>query len=459
MKKLIKEAICFNYKMVKDTKLYDILEIKPDATEAQIKKAYNKLSKIWHPDKHTDPEDKKKASEKFQEINRAKETLLNHESRKVYDDIGMDFFNPENQAPQNAGPNPFADFGNIFGGGFPFGMGGMGPMGMGGMPGMGPRQKQPENIMEPINVTLDQIYNEETIDFSYKQKHSCSKCDGEGTKSGKTSKCDGCKGQGVKVQMIRMGPMIQQSMAECHQCKGKGKVIADEDKCETCTGKGHVVKDKTIQVKLISRLNHGFKMTLEGKGHQLKEGKTDLILVVNEKPHMQFKRYENDLFVDIDIKLYQALFGFEKILTHMDGRKLHLSCSGSTDFKEIRKINNEGMKISNNSKGDLYIRFNIVLPNFTSLPTETKTQLKSLLQSFDKAEVQQENQVLKTQNLTKTVLTDCKQSDSINQLMDSIKNNKQKEFKKSNKKAFDDSDNSDFEMDNENDGPSQCVHQ
>lgn len=433
--------------MVKDTKLYDVLEIKPDATDAQIKKAYNKLSKIWHPDKHSDPEEKKEATETFQEINRAKETLLNQESRKIYDEIGMDFFNAENQAAQNAGPNPFADFGNIFGGGFPFG----------GMGGMGPRQKQPENIVEPINVTLDQIYNEENIDFSYKQKNYCSKCNGEGTKSGKTSKCEGCKGQGVKIQMVRMGPMVQQSMIECQQCNGKGKIIQNEDKCEICDGKEYVIKEKTIQVKLISRLNHGFKMTLDGKGHQLKQCKTDLILVVNEKPNLQFKRYENDLFIDVDIKLYQALFGFDKMLTHMDGRKLHLSCSGSTDFRMIRKINNEGMKVSHNSRGDLFVRFNIILPNLSNLPTDTKLQFKSLLQSFDKVEVQQESQVIKTPNLTKTILSECKQSDTINNLMDTLKNNKQKEFKKSYKKEFDDSDSSEAEA--ENTGQPQCVQQ
>ncbi len=454
--------------MVKDSKLYDILEIKPDATDAQIKKAYNKLSKIWHPDKHPEPEAKKKASEKFQEINQAKETILNPESRKIYDDIGMDFFNPENQGGPPPGPNPFGDFGNIFGGGFPFGMGGMGmgPMGMGGMGmggmGMGPRQRKNEDIVEPINVTLDQIFKEESIDFSYKQKHSCSKCDGEGTKSGKTSKCESCNGKGVKVQVVRMGPMVQQSMAECHSCKGKGKTVADEDKCETCTGKGYTVKDKTIQVKLISKLNHGFKMTLEGKGHQLKEGKTDLVLVINELPNNTFKRYDNDLFVDMDLKLYQALFGFEKILTHMDGRKLHLSCSGSTDFKSVRKISGEGMKNSHGPNGDLYVRFNIVLPNFTNLPADTKSQLKSLLQSFDKAEVQQENQVSKTQNLTKTVLSECKQSDNINQLMDSLKNNNQKQFKKPGKKSnsFEDSDSdSNFDTSDDMGGQQQCVHQ
>jgi DnaJ-class molecular chaperone len=442
--------------MVKDTQLYDTLEINFDATNSEIKKAFNKLSKEWHPDKwssRTDAE-KKQATEKFQEISNAKEILLDREKREAYDKLGMDFFNPENQQDQHTGPNPFADFGNIFGGGFPFG--GMGGH-MGGM-GMGPRQKQPENIVEPIDVTLEQIYNKASINFGYKQKHFCSKCDGEGTKLGKSSKCLGCDGQGSKVQVIRMGPMIQQSVVHCHQCKGKGKVISEEDKCEFCTGKGHTVKDIQITVPLISKLNHGFKMVLEGKGHQLKEGKTDLILVVNEKSHSQFKRHENNLFVDVNIKLYQALFGFDKILTHMDGRQLHLSCAGSTDFKQIRKISNEGMKISEKDKGDLYIRFNIDLPNLSS---DTKLQLKNLLQSFDKTEVQQENEVSKAINLTTTVLTNCTQSQSenINQLFDSIKNNKQKEFKKSNKNGFDDSDNSDYDMETENDGQPQCVQQ
>ena len=144
----------------------------------------------------------------------------------------------------------------------------------------------------------------------------------------------------------------------------------------------------------------------------------------------------------------------------MDGRNLHLSCSGATEFKMIRKINNEGMTVSNNSKGDLFIRFNIILPNFTVLPADTKSQLKSLLQSFEKAEVQQEAQTIKTPNLTKTVLSDCKQSETINNLMDSLKNNKQRGFK-TNKKHFDDSDSdsSDSDIDSDMQGTPQCVHQ
>ncbi len=442
--------------MVKDTTLYDILEMTPDASEALLKKSFNKLSKIWHPDKHPDPKDKEHATKKFQELNRAKEILLDKEKRDLYDQIGMDIFKTEAQGNPNQ-PNPF-DMG-----GFPFGMGGF-PFGMGGM---GQQSRQPEDIVEPINVTLDQIYNEQTVDFSYKQKNFCTKCDGEGSKDGKQTKCQVCDGKGVKVQVIRMGSMIQQSVGECHGCKGKGKVIDDTNRCDCCNGKGYTNKDKTIQIPLKSGLMNGYKMTLEGKGHQFKNTKTNLIVVINEEPNKVFKRYDDDLFVDVELKLYQALFGFEKILTHLDGRKLHISCSGKTDFNMIRKISGEGIKNLKNTKGDLYVKFNISLPNFTTLPAETKSQLKTLLQAFDKAEVQNESQVNKTPNLTKTIMMDCKaeQADQINHLLDSIKNTPQKQFKKSRKhkaQMGSDMSDSDFEMDN--DGPggpggAQCVQQ
>ena len=443
--------------MVKDTILYDRLELTPDATEAQIKKAYNKLSKLWHPDKH--PEDKKEeANRKFQEINQAKEILLDKDKRGTYDELGMDMFNPENQAGP-PGPNPFADFGNIFGGGFPFGMPGMGPMG--GMPMGGRHAKGPEPIIENLEVTLEQLYNEESINFDYKQKVSCVKCDGNGSKDGKSTECASCKGKGVRVQVIRMGPMIQQSVGECHNCKGKGKVIEEDNKCDSCNGKCYTYKDKNISIPLKSGLVDGNKITLTGKGHQFKEDKTDLILVINVVPHKIFKRMNEDLFVTMELKLYQALFGFDKVVTHLDGRKLHISCSGKTDFNNVRKVSGEGMKTLNGKKGDLYIRFTCNLPNYNTLPNDTKTQLKSLLQSFDKSEAQAEAQISKTPNLVKTIISDCKaeQSEQINQLLENLKNQSSKPKKKKNMMSSDNSD-SDLEMDSDHDNMQQgCVQQ
>lgn len=448
--------------MVKDTILYDRLEIPPDSSETQIKKAYNKLSKVWHPDKHVNstPEQKEQSISKFQELGQAKEILLDSEKRQMYDHLGMDMFNGGSDGPSaQPGHNPFADFGNIFGNGFPFSMG--------GMPGMNPRQSEPEDIVESLDVSLEQIYNEETINFTYKQKNNCQKCDGEGSKDGKTTKCSMCDGRGSIVHDMRMGNMIQRSIAECNGCRGKGKVIEETNKCDTCNGKCYVVKEKIIQIPLKSGLAHGNKISLSGKGNQFKNSKTDLILVINEKTHQIFKRLENNLFVDIELKLYQALFGFDKMLTHLDGKQLHISSSGKTDFNTIRKISGEGMKSLQGDKGDLYIKFTVELPNFTTLPNVTKNQLKSILQTFDKPEVAVEEEVIKNTNLVKTIITDCKQEqqDVLLEAFNHIKNanskkennfNKQNNFNRQNR--FNNSDD-DFDMSNAQEGPPGCTQQ
>lgn len=406
--------------MVKETTLYDRLEITSDANEQQIQKAYFKLSKKLHPDKHASAteEERAVATQKFQEINQAKEILLDKEKRELYDRVGMNMFNPEFQEGHQGG-NPFNHFSNMFNHGFPFGM---------GMP-QSNRTKPPENITETINVSLEQLYNELPVDITYKHKHYCVKCNGEGTKDGKSSTCNGCDGKGMRVQVVQMGLMMQQSITECPQCKGKGNVIKSDNSCNECTGKGYSYRNRTITVPLKSGLMHGNKVNLSGKGHQLKTTKTDLIITINELTHDLFKRNNDDLFVEVELKLYQALFGFDKIITHMDGRKLHISSSGRTEFNMIRKITGEGMKhLTSNTKGDLYIKFIINIPNLMTLPNETRQQLKSIIQSFDKAEVQTELQVTKTSNLIKTIINDCKaeQQMQLSQMFNNLKLNQTK---------------------------------
>lgn len=400
--------------MVRDTTLYDRLEVPPNASESDIKKEYNRLSKKWHPDKN--PNNVEEATKKFQEISQAKDVLLDKERRALYDQHGMGMFD----SPQASGPtvNPFQDFADIFGASFPFGMG--------SMPGWQSRNPPQEDIIETINVTLEQLYNGDTINFNYTQRMSCTKCDGEGVKEGKQSTCQDCQGKGMRTQVTRMGPIIQQITSPCNTCRGKGKSVKDEDKCEQCNGRGFNNKDKSIQIPLKPGLSNGNKICLSGKGHQLKNIKSDLILVINELPHKTFRRYQNDLFIEVNLKLYQALFGFDKVIEHLDKRKLHISCSGKTDFNTIRKISGEGLRLINSeNKGDLYIRFNINLPNLSSLPQEMKSQLKVLLQSFDMTEVNNETRVLKTPNLMKTILNDCKpeQTVMLNKIIDNIKEN------------------------------------
>ena len=436
--------------MVRDKELYNILEVESNADEAHIKKAYTKLSKMWHPDKN--PNNELEATKKFQEINKAKEILLDEEKRKIYDQIGMDIFKNGMESTDNDGHNPFSNFGNMFGGGFPFGM-----PGMPGMPGRGQQKKAPEDIIEKLDVTLEQIYNQENVQFAYKYKVSCVSCNGEGTKDGNTSTCSTCQGKGMRVNVVRMGNMIQQSVSPCAPCGGRGSFVNEGNKCVPCKGKTFIIKDKTISVPLKTGLSSGNKILLSGKGHQFKSMKTDLVLVINELSHKVFKRNDNDLFIDVELKLYQALFGFDKTFIHLDKRELHLSCPSNTEFNKIRKISGEGMKtIHSKTNGDLYIRFTIDLPNFISLPPDTQTQLKSILQLFDKAELAIELQIPTKTTLVKTILSDCKLDESIN-----INNIIYNLNNISNGMPNGHDDNSEGTSDNERrqTGPGECVQQ
>jgi DnaJ-class molecular chaperone len=388
--------------MAKDNTLYNRLEISSDASETDIKKAYNRLSKIYHPDKVHDESEKEKANIKFSEINQAKEVLLDSEKRSMYDQLGMEMFSSEGQAQQH---NPFEHMFN--GGGFQFG-------------NMHQPQERQQDVVKVVDVTLEQIYNEEVINFTFKQKVCCNTCNGEGTKDGKTSTCSICNGQGKCVQVIRMGNMIQQIVARCNECNGKGSKMTESNKCNDCNGKGCQQKDKSVSIPLKSGLTHGNKINLSGKGHNLKTGKTDLIIVINELPHKLFKRHNDDLYLSIELKLYQALFGFDKVINHLDGRKLHLNVQTKTDYGMVRRIENEGIKSLQNVKGQLYIKFYFTLP---TLNNDNISLIKSTLQNVDKLEVHSEKQILSTPNLQIIKSYDCNtsHSDRIKQLFENIK--------------------------------------
>lgn len=388
--------------MVKDTILYDRLEIKSNATPEEIKKNYFRLSKIWHPDKHQDENDKIKATQKIQEINEAKEILLDEQKRGLYNQIGMSIFENGNNN-QHDDFNPFGShFENMFGQHFPFGN--MGNMG-------GNRNKEEnEDLIEKINVTLEQLYNEIPVNFTYKYKSYCIKCNGEGYKNGYNPSCKSCDGKGMKVHLIKMGPMIQQQIVQCNVCNGSGKIVNDNNKCDQCNGNCYNYKEKTIQIPLKSGLTTENKINFSGKGHHYKNNKTNLIILINELPHDIFKRNNDDLFINIELKLYQALFGFNKVITHLDGRLLHINHTGKTEYNTIKYIQEEGMKsLNNNTKGNIYIKFTIKLPDINNMGLENKAILKTLLESTEQDECNSENNICNMEKLNKTKLFNCKQ--------------------------------------------------
>ena len=379
--KLFKDYIPYNL-MVKDTKLYDILEIQTSATDVEINKQYKLLAKKYHPDKNIGDEN---ASKKLQEINEAKEILLNPEKRRLYDQVGLDMIN--GNAP--TGPSP-EDIFNMFGGGRE-------------------RQQEKENIIINQEVSLEDIYNEKPIQINFKQKNSCERCNGEGTRDGKSNKCNHCDGKGIKIQVIQMGPMIQQMQSTCGNCRGTGKIIIPDNKCNECGTNGFKLKDVTINVPLKNGLSNGQQIQLQNIGHNLKDGKTDVIIIIQEKEHSQFKREGNNLVIDIELKLYQALFGFDKLIKHLDGRQLHISHNGITNYGTKRKIHSEGMgDLRSGGKGDLIINFTFKLPTITK--PDIIQNLQYNLKTINQEESNKEVEIrVNNSKYVKTIMTDYKE--------------------------------------------------
>jgi DnaJ-class molecular chaperone len=178
-----------------------------------------------------------------------------------------------------------------------------------------------------------------------------------------------------------MGPMIQQIQRPCEICRGTGKNI-NINKCNFCDD-GYKTKEISIKIPLKKEFSNGQQLTLPNHGHQFKNEKTDLIIIINEKIHPIFKRHNNDLCIDIELKLFQAIYGFEKIIKHLDNRELHISYNGKTEFGTFKKIPNEGMK-----NGDLYIKFTFKLPLLDNI--EVSSKLLYLLKILDQDEANNE---------------------------------------------------------------------
>lgn len=418
--------------MVRDTILYDRLGVQSDSTDKEIKKAYHKLSLKWHPDKNKSEE----ADLKFKEISEAYNILSDPEKRKMYDQIGVDMLKNGAEGPQFDPNDIFQQFMSQMGGS-PFG-GGFNPFGGGSPFGDNPSHNNNEDCNVELAVSLDEIYNEVEKTINYKQKNYCKKCNGNGTKSGKSSKCSSCNGTGKTVIVRQIGNMIQQMVRSCQECNGSGESVNNNDKCNECNGNKYHYKDKVFKFTLKKGLSEGNKISIRGEGHHFNNEKTNLNIFIKEKPHHTFTRNGNDLHMDLNIRLYQLLFGFKKVIKHLDGRELLVILdkikinSFSDDIVYI--IKNEGMYDMNNNRGNIVVKINIEPIDLTKLEDTELTVLKKLLVKLDIEEYKRETHITNNQNnYIKTKL---------------------KRYEQSNNNY-----NRDYNRDYNEGGPSQCAHQ
>jgi len=263
---------------VDTTKYYKLLEVDKNASDSDVKKAYRKLAIKHHPDKGGDPD-------KFKEITRAYEVLSDSDKRAKYDQGGEDAVNGE------GGGDPTDIFDAFFGGG--------GRRGGGG----GKKRQKTKDVVQQLKVTLEQMYNGQTKKMAITREVI--------DKKKGVQQCSNCDGRGVKVEVIRMGPMIQQMQSACNACGGQGKSFKTKKEREI------------LEVHIQKGSFDGHKIPFREMADEHPDADTgDVIFVLKQEEHKEFKRKGADLFLERKIALAEALCGFEMDVTHLDGRKL-----------------------------------------------------------------------------------------------------------------------------------------
>jgi len=331
---------------------YNILEEERSADEKEIKKAYRKLSKQYHPD--VNPDDKV-AEEKFKEIADAYSVLSDPEKKSNYDQYGS------------------AD-GNPFGGGDPFGGGGMDDIfsqffGGGRRRGQ-VRKPKGRDLRVTLHLTLEEIYTGVDKKIKYKHMKKCEPCNGEG---GETQTCGSCKGSGVVSQVVNtpFGRMRQET--ECPTCSGKGKIL--KSTCGVCNGKGGKITEENLTINIPKGVHDGQMMQSRGMGDFVRGGVAgDLIVQLVEIPHEKFVRNGDDLLHKLKIPYHTLVLGGPMEVETIDG-KIRINIKEGTDIGENLRVPGKGLYNTNNPhKGDLIIETWLDVPKKISKEHREKVE-------------------------------------------------------------------------------------
>lgn len=337
--------------MAVETEYYDVLGVSPNAGDDEIKKAYRKKALRAHPDKGGDPE-------VFKDLTHAYEVLSDSNKRAVYDQAGKAGLEGGG-GMGGGGMDPQDLFSQLFGGGGGFFGGGGG----GGRPS-GPRKGK--DLVHRIAVSLEDLYKGKVQKLALSKSVICKGCEGRGGKKGSVTTCSSCRGQGVKVMLRQLGPMMQQIQQPCNECEGTGEMMNPKDRCKQCNGKKTNSERKVLEVHIDKGMKSGQQIKFQGESDQapgVVPG--DVVIVLEEKPHPRFQRKGDDLFCEAEIDLLTALGGGEFAIEHLDERMVHVTIVPGEIIKPnaLKVISHQGMpSFRHHELGDLYVRINVKFP-------------------------------------------------------------------------------------------------
>lgn len=336
---------------------YQVLGIDKKASKEEIKSAFRKLAHKFHPDKNNGDE------KKFKEVNEAYQVLSDDKKRAEYDTYGRVF---EGGAPGGGASGGFGfDFGDLFRGAG--GMGGGNPdledlfQGFFGGGGGGRRTKRGRDISIDIQISFADAVFGTSRNVLISKVGACDTCKGTGAKKGTSQvKCSQCGGKGKITESRRSILGTFTTERECDKCFGVGEI--PKEACLECYGKGVLKKSEELNIKIPAGMDDGEMIRLSGQGEAVTKGTAgDLYVKIHVEKHPTFRRDGNDITMDLNIKLTDALLGASYDIETLDGN-IKLKIPQGVTFGEILRVKGRGVPIDKHRRGDLLIRILIKFP-------------------------------------------------------------------------------------------------
>ena len=352
---------------------YEVLGLEKSASDDEIKKAYRKLAKKYHPDMNPGDKD---AEAHFKEVNEAYSVLSDAEKKSRYDQFGHAGVDPN----FGAGGGGFGGFGGF--GGMDFDMGDILSSFFGGGGGSarrnGPVPGDDILVREVISFEEAAFGCKHTISFA--RKENCSACGGSGAEAGTHAEtCQQCHGSGqVRVQQRTMLGMMQ-TTRPCSACGGSGQII--KSPCKTCGGAGLERKKKKFDAQIPAGINDGERIVLRGQGNAGRRGGPagDLVVEINVRPHPVFERRNYDIYCEVPISFAEATLGGTIKIPTLEGEE-DFKIPEGTQTGTVFTLKNRGVQvIRSQRRGNLYFTVTVEIPKNLS------NAQKDLLRAFDES--------------------------------------------------------------------------
>lgn len=368
---------------------YNILGIKKDAKADEIKKAYRRLARKYHPD--VNPNDKS-AEEKFKEVQEAYDVLSDEKKRKVFDRFGYYNDNLDPDSPFGASAGSSANTGGFDFSGFNFEPGGSGGssssfrdifsdlFGGGSSSKREPEPPRPmpkkgKDIEMPLALSFEESFTGLTTNITVNRSEQCSRCQGAGDTGGPVVVCPTCKGTG---QVLKSGGRLQFSQV-CADCEGTGR---RRQPCSQCNGKGVTPKSEQVKIRIPAGVDTGSRVRIpkKGQGGRLGAEAGDLFILTNVGKHRFFTRKGDNIYVTVPITISEAALGTKIEVPTVEGRA-QLKIPAGTESGQKFRLRERGFPSLRNPnlRGDQFVEVQIHLPRVISEET------KEILRQFEKA--------------------------------------------------------------------------